>query len=198
MAVGIPAIREVVERVFARQDVLDACRRHDLGAVISVLCAHGVTQGQIAGLTCIPQGRLSEHKTGKRIPTATSTFEGFADGLGLPPAARLALGLAPEAAGSRRFDPGEGRSAETADTSVGNVQPLLSILSRATGLRRVPDLPDWSGKRRWGGIAQVVDAGMPRDHGRVAGARCRSRPLRTVRAGRSPHTAQASREGVAG
>ena len=134
MAVGIPVIREVVERVFARQDVLDACRRHDLGAVISVLCAHGVTQGQIAGLTGIPQGRLSEYKTGKRIPTATSTFEGFADGLGLPPAARLALGLAPEAAGSRRFDPGEGRSAETADTSVGNVQPLLSTLSRASAV----------------------------------------------------------------
>jgi transcriptional regulator with XRE-family HTH domain len=47
--------------------------------VITLLCAHGITQGQIAALTGIPQGRLSEYKTGKRIPIATSTFEAFAD-----------------------------------------------------------------------------------------------------------------------
>ena len=104
MAVDIPVIREVVERVCTRQDVLDACKRRDLGAVITVLCAHGITQGQIAGLTGITQGRLSEYKTHKRIPTATSVFEAFADGLGLPAAARRALGLAPEAAGSGPSD----------------------------------------------------------------------------------------------
>ena len=48
MAVDIPAIREVVERVCTRKDVLDACRRRDLGAVITVLCAHGITQGQLS------------------------------------------------------------------------------------------------------------------------------------------------------
>ncbi len=82
MAVDSPGIREVVARVCTRQDVLDACRRRDLGAVITVLCAHGITQGQIAGLTGINQGRLSEYKTHKRMPTATSIFEAFADGLG--------------------------------------------------------------------------------------------------------------------
>ena len=90
MAVDIPGVREVVDRVFTRQDVLDACKRRDLGFVITVLCArpHGLTQGQVAVVTGIPQGRLSEYKTGKHTPTATSTFEAFADGLGLPPAAR--------------------------------------------------------------------------------------------------------------
>ena len=78
MAVDIPAIREIVERVCTRPDVLDACKRRDLGTVITVLCAHGITQGQIAALTGIPQGRLSEYKTGKRIPIGTSTFETFA------------------------------------------------------------------------------------------------------------------------
>ena len=114
MAVDIPVVREVVERVCTRQDVLDACKRRDLGAVIRVLCAHGLTQGQLAGLTGIPQGRLSEYKTHKRVPTATSTFEAFADGLGMPPAARRALGLAPEAAGSGPFDSAGGRSADIA------------------------------------------------------------------------------------
>ena len=94
MAMDIPAVREVVERVFARQDVLDACRRRDLSTPITVLCANGVTQAQIATLTGIPQGRISEYKTRKRIPIAMSTFEAFAS-LGLPPAARHAFGLAP-------------------------------------------------------------------------------------------------------
>jgi hypothetical protein len=69
MAMDIPAIREIVGRVCTRQDVLGACKRRDLGTVITVLCAHGITQGQIASLTGITQGRLSEYKTHKRIPT---------------------------------------------------------------------------------------------------------------------------------
>lgn len=44
---GPGEVPELVERVFARQDVLAACARRDLGAVIRILNAHGVTQGQI-------------------------------------------------------------------------------------------------------------------------------------------------------
>jgi hypothetical protein len=51
MAVDIPGVREVVERVFARPDVLNACRRRDLSMPITVLCANGVTQALIATLT---------------------------------------------------------------------------------------------------------------------------------------------------
>jgi transcriptional regulator with XRE-family HTH domain len=134
MAVDIPAIREIMERVCTRQDVLDACKRRDLGFVVRVLCAHGITQGQIAALTGITQGRLSEYKTGKRIPTATSTFEAFADGLGLPAVARRALGLAPEAAGSGPAGQAGGRSAEITGAGSGDVQPLLSNLSRASAV----------------------------------------------------------------
>ena len=134
MAVAIPVIREVVERVCTRQDVLDACKRRDLGAVIKALCAQGLTQGQLSALTGIPQGRLSEYKTHKRVPTATSTFEAFADGLEMPPAARRALGLAPEPAGSGTLDPAGGRSADIAGPSPGDVQPLLSNLSRASAI----------------------------------------------------------------
>jgi transcriptional regulator with XRE-family HTH domain len=76
--------------------VLDACRHRDLGTVIAVLGSHGVAQGQLAGLTGISQGRLSEYMTGKRKPRAASTFAKFADGLGMPSAAREALGLAPD------------------------------------------------------------------------------------------------------
>src|SRR6266851_9013341 len=83
MALGVPPdVREIVMRVCARHDVLDACRRRDLGTVITILGAHGLTQGKLAILTGITQGRLSEYKTGKRVPRASSTFEAFADGCG--------------------------------------------------------------------------------------------------------------------
>jgi tetratricopeptide (TPR) repeat protein len=132
MAVDIPVIREVVARVCSRSDVLDACTRRDLGAVITLLCAHGITQGQLSMLTGIPQGRLSEYKTHKRIPTATATFEAFADGLGMPPAARRALGLAPEAANP--LDHSGGRSVDIERAGLGDVRPLLSNLSRTSAI----------------------------------------------------------------
>ena len=144
MAVDIPAIREVVERVCTRQDVLDSCKRRDLGAVITILCAHGITQGQLSVLTGIPQGRLSEYKTRKRMPTASSTFEAFADGLGMPPAARRALGLAPGTAGSGLLDSAGGRPADDA-ASLGDVRPLLGIL---TGAGAIPVLSALRGIHR--------------------------------------------------
>jgi transcriptional regulator with XRE-family HTH domain len=98
MASGVFDVREIVERVCSRPDVLEACGHRDLGVVIEVLGAHGLTQGQIAGLTGISQGRLSEYRNHKRKPTASSIFEAFADGLGMPPTARRALGLSPDPA----------------------------------------------------------------------------------------------------
>ena len=41
VALGIFEVREIVERVFAQQDVLDACARRDLGRVIMILGAQG-------------------------------------------------------------------------------------------------------------------------------------------------------------
>jgi len=98
----ISEVRRIVERVCARHDVLDACARRDLGYVIGVLEENGLTQGQMAGLTGNHQNRLSNYKTGKHKPKEISVFAAFADGLGLPPAARRALGLdvvSPGAAG---------------------------------------------------------------------------------------------------
>ena len=104
MALGVPAdVREFVTRVCARPDVLDACRHRDLGTVIAILGSHGVAQGQLAGLTGIGQGRLSEYMTRKRKPRAASTFAKFADGLGMPPATREALGLAPDSSSAASF-----------------------------------------------------------------------------------------------
>jgi hypothetical protein len=134
MAVDTPVIREVVDRVLTRKDVLDACKRHDLGAVITALGVQGITQGQLSVLTGIPQGRLSEYKNHKRTPTATSTFEAFADGLGMPPAARRALGLDPDAPGSDLPSTDGKRSAELTVVAGNDMRPVLSNLSAGSAI----------------------------------------------------------------
>jgi tetratricopeptide (TPR) repeat protein len=92
MAVSPADVRAIVERVCARPEVMGALARRDLGVVIEALGGSGITQGQISELTGIPQGRLSNWKTGTREPKGLSTFQKFAN-VGLPPAARRALGL---------------------------------------------------------------------------------------------------------
>ena len=75
----ISEVRRIVERVCARQDVLDACAERDLGHVIAVLEQNGLTQGQMASLTGLHQNRLSNYKTGKHTPKEYSVFAAFAD-----------------------------------------------------------------------------------------------------------------------
>ncbi len=161
MALGVPSdVRDVVLRVCARPDVLDACRHRDLGTVIEILGAHGVTQGKIAGLTGIGQGRLSEYMTHKRAPRASSTFMTFADGLGMPSAAREALGLAPDESRSESLG-GQLRDAPVTDVglvypgtpaeAVGNLTWLWRAdLSNVTALRGEIEPGAWNdASLRW-------------------------------------------------
>jgi transcriptional regulator with XRE-family HTH domain len=142
VSLGVSEVRGVVERVFARQDVLDACARRDLGAIVVILGTHGVTQGQIAELTGIGQGRLSEWATRKRKPSASSSFDAFADGLAIPPGARQALGLAPVPQGGpgpgAERSPGEraGLPAQAPSAS-GAARPQAGGPSRLQGLEGV-------------------------------------------------------------
>jgi hypothetical protein len=102
VVLGFSEVRRIVERVCARQDVLDACAERDLGYVVAVFEKNGITQVQMASLTGLHQNRLSDYKTGKHRPKEYSVFAAFADGMGVPSAARQALGLdasPPEAAG---------------------------------------------------------------------------------------------------
>jgi transcriptional regulator with XRE-family HTH domain len=112
-------VQEKVKRAFARQDVIEACKERDLGKIVATLSGHGLSQGQIAGLTGIPQGRLSEYKTGKRLPTL-NTLEEFANGLAIPEDARRALGLAPA-------DDSDDESAMTAPADVAATPDLLTV-----------------------------------------------------------------------
>ena len=140
MSVSPAEVRAIVERVCARPEVLDACARRELGTVIAALGTGGLTQGRIAGLTGLSQGRLSEWATGKRTPKAVTTFQKFADGISLPPAARRALGLD---AGSRdaavTATPADARVSypATPEQAVRNVSHLwIADLDDATLIRR--------------------------------------------------------------
>ena len=95
-------LREKLAAVFARQDFYEACMRRDSGAMITILNAGGVTQGQIAARTGIAQSTLSNYKRGVNTAQFAATFEKVADGLDMPPRLRQALGLSGDApAGSR-------------------------------------------------------------------------------------------------
>src|SRR5690349_10174193 len=96
-------LREKLAAVFARQDFYEACARQDAGAMVAILDAGHVTQGQIAARTGIAQSTLSNYKRGVNTAKFASTFEKLANGLDMPPRLRQALGLSGNApaAGSR-------------------------------------------------------------------------------------------------
>jgi transcriptional regulator with XRE-family HTH domain len=95
MPLDAAQVKDVIDRVFARQEGLEVCQRRDLGAIVRLCGKYGITQGAIASMTGIGQGRLSEYKRGKRGQPTLDTLEALADGLGLPAPARRALGLTP-------------------------------------------------------------------------------------------------------
>ena len=99
MAVDEVILQERLAQVFARQDFFEACKRRDAGAIVRILGAHGITQGQIAMRVGIAQSTLSQYKTGSHRAEFASTFEKIADGLGMPLPLRQALGLTGDSPG---------------------------------------------------------------------------------------------------
>ena len=101
MAVDEAVVRERLSKVFARQDFFEACKRRDAGAIVRILGAHGITQGQIGMMTGLAQSTLSNYKRGIHQAEFASVFEKIADGLDMPQRLRQALGLMGESSPSR-------------------------------------------------------------------------------------------------
>jgi len=97
MAEPDAVVRERLAAVFARQDFYEACKRRDAGAMIRILGAHGITQGQMSARTGLAQSTLSNYKRGKNQAEWASTFEKLANGLNMPLPLRQALGLTGDA-----------------------------------------------------------------------------------------------------
>lgn len=116
MAIDEAVLRERLSKVFARQDFYEACKRRDVGSIVRILGAHGITQGQLSQLTGIAQSTLSKYKTGGHQAEWTSTFEKIADGLDMPQRLRQALGLLGEASLKRGGGTSNGVAGTPADT----------------------------------------------------------------------------------
>ena len=125
-------LRAKLTAVFARQDFYEACKRRDAGAMIRILNAGGITQGQIAARTGFAQSTLSNYKRGVNAAQFASTFEKLADGLGMPLPLRQALGLSGDPSPAR---PGPAGGA-MAGIPAGMVD--LQLLAEAVGRNGAP------------------------------------------------------------
>ena len=93
--IGLP------DELWERADVLGACRARDANALLRLARRHGVTNDRLAYWTGIDPGEISKRLSGKTLsPVRTlDRWERIATGLGMPDAARLAVGLAPGESG---------------------------------------------------------------------------------------------------
>ena len=121
-------LRAKLTAVFARQDFYEACKRRDAGAMIRILNAGGITQGQIAARTGFAQSTLSNYKRGVNAAQFASTFEKLADGLGVPLPLRQALGLSGDASPARPGPAGGAMAGIPADLV--DVQLLVEAVGR--------------------------------------------------------------------
>jgi transcriptional regulator with XRE-family HTH domain len=82
--------------LWQRADTTDAVRSRDMRRLFHLLRQYaGASQTRI-GIACgLTQGKVSAIMSGSHRVTTLEVFERIADGLGMPPHARLALGLAP-------------------------------------------------------------------------------------------------------
>jgi transcriptional regulator with XRE-family HTH domain len=135
MAVDEEIVRERLSKVFARQDFFEACKRRDAGAIVRILGAHGITQGQVGMMTGLAQSTLSNYKRGVHQAEFASVFEKIADGLDMPQRLRQALGLMGESAPSRVGGATNGVAGIPADTF--DLMQLAEIIGRnGTNVKR--------------------------------------------------------------
>lgn len=90
---------EIPGSLWQRPEMLAALTARDIGRVFHLIRQHtGLSQTLIGGLTELSQGKVSDIMNGRQQVTAFEVFERIADGLAMPDAARMALGLAPTSA----------------------------------------------------------------------------------------------------
>ena len=143
----------------------------------------------MASLTGLHQNRLSDYKTGKHRPKEYSVFAAFADGLGLPPTARQALGLDASPSAAAGIGVPQPRPASAAEISLeypdtpvqaaGNVASLwrADLADQGVLVRGRIDPGAWNdASLRW--LVDPVSAPDGRSSGRRAGGPggCRAVP----------------------
>lgn len=85
--------------VWRHDDTAVALRDRDVGALLRIVQRHtGASQTRIAAAVGLSQGRANEILRGRRRVDSLAVLERVADGLSMPDAARMLLGLAPQIA----------------------------------------------------------------------------------------------------
>lgn len=102
---------------WTRDDVIQALRDRDVGALFRLIQKHtGASQTKIANAVGMTHTMVGAFISRKRHVTALDVYERIADGLDMPDAARLALGLAP-------------RGLPTPDTAHDSVRPAPATVA---------------------------------------------------------------------
>jgi transcriptional regulator with XRE-family HTH domain len=98
---GRPGDRmEIPDSLWQRAGMTEALRTRDIGRVFRLVSQYaGVSQTRLAIACCMTQPKISGIMRGAARVEALEVFERIADGLGMPDAARLALGIAPRTPG---------------------------------------------------------------------------------------------------
>lgn len=88
----------IPEEFWRREDVGQALDHRDVGRLFQLVrqCA-GASQTRIGTATGLAQGTISLYMSGSRVAMTIDLLERIADGLAMPDAARVRLGLAPRA-----------------------------------------------------------------------------------------------------
>lgn len=96
MATSSPDPVHLPAAAWRRADVCQALHDRDVSALLKFAQRHtGASQARLAASIGIGQGRLNELINRRREVTTLDMFERVADGLNMPDAARMLLGLAP-------------------------------------------------------------------------------------------------------
>ncbi|WP_433509927.1 helix-turn-helix domain-containing protein [Nonomuraea sp. CA-143628] len=90
---------EIPGSIWRRADMFAALQARDIGNVFRLIRQYaGLSQTSIGSVTGLSQGKVSAIMSGSQQVIAFEVFERVADGLNMPDAARMALGLAPRTA----------------------------------------------------------------------------------------------------
>lgn len=127
----------IPDEFWVRDDVGNALDHRDIGALFRLLSKHaGASQTRIGTATSLSQGSVCLIMNDDRVVSALDVLERIADGLAIPDAARLRLGLAPR--GGRLVVKGSGKE-DTTKRRTALTLGLVTALSPETLTRVLRD-----------------------------------------------------------